>query len=243
MKLQQLIFLLLAAGQALCYLFLLSLGNLRNNIVLCEAGFFAAFILYGASLVLLKINRAEDGPAAGDSTPDTTAASSRGRTFYVAGILLFACCFRLILWLSPPSISNDIYRYVWEGKILNAGINPFSRAPADPLLEKFRDHEIYPEINHKDYTTIYPPVSLALFSLGARLSSTTRAMSMVFLAFDLLTILVLIATVRLLSIDMNRIAIYAWNPLIIMEFAGSGHLDSAGIFFCWGPCICLLTSG
>ena len=232
-KPKQFIFLLLAAGQGLCYLFLLSLGNLKENIVLCEAGFFTAFILYAASLALFKINQASEYPAprASQAHLHRAPASSPAQNFYLAGILLFACCFRIILWQSPPSISDDIYRYVWKRKILAAGINPFLHAPADPQLEKYRDHEIFPNINHKDYTTIYPPVSLFIFRMCTQLSPTIKTMNMVFIIFDLLTMLVLLFTVHSLSLDFNRIVIYAWNPLVLLEFAGSGHLDSAGIFF------------
>jgi len=200
---------------------------------LCEAGFFSAFILYAASLVLLKINQVSKCPAprASQAHLHRAPAASPARNFYLAGILFFACCFRIILWQSPPSISDDIYRYVWEGKILAAGINPFSHAPADPQLEKYRDREIFPNINHKEYTTIYPPVSLFIFSLCTQLSPTIKAMNMVFIIFDLLTMLVLLFTVHSLSMDLLRIVIYAWNPLVILEFSGSGHLDSAGIFF------------
>ena len=56
-------------------------------------------------------------------------------------------------------------------------------------------------------------------------------MNLTFLIFDVLTMVVLMLTLRSLKIDLTRIIIYAWNPLIIMEFAGSGHLDSVAIFF------------
>ena len=125
MKRKQFIFLLLAAGQGLCYLFLLSLGNLKENIVLCEAGFFTAFILYWASLALLNIK-----PAARDRATTLPAVAGQssgavpGTAFYIIIIIFCACCFRFVLWMSPPTLSDDIYRYVWEGKIFAAGVNP-----------------------------------------------------------------------------------------------------------------------
>jgi hypothetical protein len=80
-------------------------------------------------------------------------------------------------------------------------------------------------------TAIYPPLSQFIFALSAWLTSTVWGMKLAFIIFDILTICILLLTLRALSIPVTRIAIYAMNPLIIMEFAGSGHSDSAGIFF------------
>ena len=232
MKRKQFIFLLLAAGQGLCYLFLLSLGNLKENIVLCEAGFFAAFILYWASLALLHIEpAARDRAATLPAVAGQSSGAVPGTAFYIISIIFCACCFRFVLWMSPPTLSDDIYRYVWEGKIFAAGLNPFAHAPADQALYAFRDKEIFPYINHQELSTIYPPLSLFIFRLCAKLSATVAAMKMTFILFDLLTIGILFLILNAMHISPLRVIIYAWNPLVIMEFAGSGHLDSAGIFF------------
>jgi hypothetical protein len=134
------------------------------------------------------------------------------------------------MWLSPPTLSDDIYRYLWEGKLTSLGINPFEYAPDDLALEHFRDAETYPNINHKELLTIYPPLNQFIFAASAYLHPTISTLNMTFILFDLFTIAILILTLRTLTMDLNRIVIYAWNPLVIMEFAGSGHLDSAGIF-------------
>ena len=63
------------------------------------------------------------------------------------------------------------------------------------------------------------------------MSYTLFSMKLLFVCFDLATIGVLLLTLRILKIQTNRITLYALNPLVIMEFSGSGHLDSAGIFF------------
>jgi hypothetical protein len=229
---KQFLFLLLAAGQGLCYLILLALGNLKENIVWAEVWFFIAFLLYWASLAVLNIS-----PVAGDrkgiapACPGQSSGSATNTAFYITSIILCACCFRFILWLSTPSLSDDIYRYVWEGKIFAAGLNPFTHAPADQALQLFRDKEIFPSINHKELATIYPPLSLFIFRLCAHVSATVAAMKMTFILFDLLTIGTLLLILRALCIAPVKVIIYAWNPLVIMEFAGSGHLDSAGIFF------------
>ncbi len=120
---------------------------------------------------------------------------------------------------------------MWEGKLTVSGINPFAVPPEDPALAQLRDQVIYPGINRRDLAAVYPPLSQVIFALTAWLSPTLHAMKLTFIIFDVLSIGILLLTLRELTIDDTRIAIYALNPLIIMEFAGSGHSDSAGIFF------------
>ena len=71
---------------------------------------------------------------------------------------------RLMVMLSPPFLSSDLYRYVWDGRVQAAGINPYLYIPADPALAGLRDTAIFPHINRADYApTIYPPVAQAIF--------------------------------------------------------------------------------
>lgn len=205
----------LGMGQLLCYLFLVSLGDLRRNIIACEIGFFSTFLLYCTALFLLHKNRY--------ALPKSTSP--------LLIIMFFALCFRLCMWTSPPSLSDDIYRYLWEGKLVAAGINPFVHAPDDPSLFPLHDSSVFPHINHKEYLAIYPPLNQFLFALSTVIHPTISAMNMTFMLFDLLTMALLFLILRERRLDPARMIIYAWNPLVIMEFAGSGHLDSAGVFF------------
>jgi len=83
------------------------------------------------------------------------ARSSRSTLMVVIG---FAALFRLSILFAPPYLSDDIYRYVWDGRVQAAGINPYRYIPADGELVPLRDQTIYPKINRRDYAhTIYPP--------------------------------------------------------------------------------------
>ena len=83
----------------------------------------------------------------------------RGRDAKVLGIVLaVAVLGRVVALFAPDTLSDDIYRYIWDGRVQAAGINPYRYVPADQTLAPLRDAEIYPNINRKDYaTTIYPP--------------------------------------------------------------------------------------
>src|SRR6267378_3268258 len=97
--------------------------------------------------------------------------------------------FRLSLLFSPPYLSDDIYRYIWDGRVQAAGINPYRYIPADSALAQLRDKEIYPQINRKDYArTIYPPAAEALFFLTTRISETVTWMKATMVLFEALAV-------------------------------------------------------
>ncbi len=88
-------------------------------------------------------------------------------------ILVCAAGCRLVCLFSPPFLSTDIFRYVWDGQVQAAGINPYRYIPADPHLAFLRDLDIYPHINRRTYAhTIYPPGAQMLFLLITRIGAS-----------------------------------------------------------------------
>jgi hypothetical protein len=147
-------------------------------------------------------------------------------------VLAVAAVMRLVVLLAPPYLSDDINRYVWDGRVEAAGINPYRYLPADPHLAALRDETIYPHINRSDYApTIYPPVAEDIFFLGARLQPSLTAMKATLLAFELAGVVLLLSLLRDSRLPRERILIYAWHPLTLWEFAGSGHVDAAIVTF------------
>lgn len=153
-------------------------------------------------------------------------ADERGALLVIlAGALLM----RLALLFVEPYLSTDIYRYVWDGRVQWAGINPYRYMPAAPELSHLRDAAIFPNINRPDYAvTIYPPVAQAVFLAITRiLGESVVAMKLGLVAFEAMTVAALIAVLRRLGRPLTRVAIYAWHPLAIWEIAGHGHVDGA----------------
>jgi alpha-1,6-mannosyltransferase len=143
-------------------------------------------------------------------------------------VLAVAALLRLAVLLAPPYLSDDINRYVWDGRVEAAGINPYRYVPADPHLAALRDQTIFPNINRSDYApTIYPPVAEYVFFVGTRLGQSLTAMKATMVAFELLGVLLLLWLLRDLRLPRERILIYVWHPLPLWEFAGSGHVDAA----------------
>ena len=146
-------------------------------------------------------------------------------------VLLIAVLLRLGPLLLSPYLSNDIYRYVWDGWVQGAGINPYRYIPSDEALRSLRDGMIYTNINRVGYArTIYPPAAEVIYFAVTRLGDGVTGMKLAMFAFDGGTILLLLYLLRRSGTPLERVLIYAWHPLTVWEIAGSGHVDSALCF-------------
>ncbi|MEN3329611.1 MAG: hypothetical protein V7638_4418 [Acidobacteriota bacterium] len=157
-------------------------------------------------------------------------ARSSGSTLLI--VIAFAVVFRLSILFAPPYLSDDIYRYIWDGRVQAAGINPYRYIPAAPELAHLRDETIYPKINRKDWAhTIYPPVAQVVFFLTTRISESVTWMKATMLLFELVIFWAVVRLLTLLNRPRQLLLMYAWHPLVIWEFAGSGHVDAISIAF------------
>jgi alpha-1,6-mannosyltransferase len=157
--------------------------------------------------------------------------SRYARPILVVG-LLFAALFRLSIIFYPPYLSDDIYRYVWDGRVQSAGINPYRYIPADQSLANLHDDKIYPNMNRRDSAqTIYPPVAEAAFLLITRFSESVTWMKAAMIGFEAVAIWAIVQLLISFGFAPQRVLIYAWHPLAVWEFAGSGHVDALAIAF------------
>ena len=148
-------------------------------------------------------------------------------------ILIGGALFRLVLVpLDPPRLSTDVYRYIWDGRLQGAGINPYLYVPVDPRLAGLRDDYIYPNINRKEYAhTIYPPVAQIFFFVVTQVTQSVPGFKGALVLLDLVTMGLVAATLRAIGQPAERVIVYAWHPLPIFEFAGAGHIDALMICF------------
>ena len=142
-------------------------------------------------------------------------------------ILVAAAVFRITLFPLPPTLSDDINRYLWEGRIQQAGLNPYSHAPSGPQVEAFRPPDL-DSIPGKDVSAAYGPGTELLFNLAARFGRL-YVFKFTSLLFDLASLLLLVLLLRARGEPLVRVLVYGWCPLVILEFAGSAHIDSAMI--------------
>jgi len=173
------------------------------------------------------------------------AAERRGRPWTGGDLVIIgglALLFRALLAAIPPSLSDDVLRYVWDGKLINAGVNPYLYAPAAPELAQFRS-PLWEGINSKSMSTPYPPLAEALFALVYRLAPESLfGMQLMAVTFDLGVAALLITMLDRWGLDRRRVLVYAWNPLVPLQFAHSAHFDAAMILTLLGA-IFLLSGG
>jgi len=147
-------------------------------------------------------------------------------------ILGTAVLLRVIALAAPVFLSDDINRYIWDGRVQAAGINPYRYIPTDPELEPLRDPLIFPNINRNNYApTIYPPVAQMLFLMANRLGETALAVKLMFVTIEAVGIGTLLFILRATGRPPDHILLYAWHPLPVWEIAGSGHVDAAVVTF------------
>ena len=153
------------------------------------------------------------------------AARSSDRAYGVA--LGAALVFRVVAALGEPSLSDDVYRYVWDGRVQAHGVNPYRSAPDDPDLAWLADGA-HARINHPELRTIYPPLAEIAFATLGVLGLGARGFQIAFGLVDFAVVLALARLLALRGLPRERVVLYAWNPLAIVEAAGSGHVDSLG---------------
>jgi alpha-1,6-mannosyltransferase len=147
---------------------------------------------------------------------------------------------RLILLFSFPNLSDDIYRFIWDGRLIVQGQNPFDHLPAYYLEP---GHEVigltsslFQSLNSPEYFTIYPPVAQATFAFSSWLfpesiAGSALTMKLFLLAGEVGTIWLLPKLLNVFQLSPHRSLIYALNPLIIVEIMGNLHYEGAMIFF------------
>ena len=142
-------------------------------------------------------------------------------------ILGFALAMRLLLVGDEPFLSTDLYRYVWDGRVQAAGINPYLFVPADPALAALRDSAIYPHVNRADYAvTAYPPLAQMFFLAVTRIAETITTMRLAMVGCEIVIVAVLIDLLRRLNLPVTAVVAYAWHPLAIWEVANNGHVEA-----------------
>jgi alpha-1,6-mannosyltransferase len=142
-------------------------------------------------------------------------------------ILGLAIVLRAYALLFDPLLSSDIYRYVWDGGVQAAGINPYRYVPADAALAFLRDGKIFPHINRAaTAVTIYPPVAQFFFLIVTRIGENVTVMRVALLGCEAVTVTIIMLLLRRLNRPVTRVIAYLWHPLPVWEIANSGHVDA-----------------
>lgn len=148
---------------------------------------------------------------------------------------------RLALLFMLPNLSDDYFRFIWDGRLLAAGEQPFAALPREVVglpaaAAANLTPELFSKLNSPDYFTVYPPVAQFTFWLSAVFGGKSIYGSMLVLRLIQLvaeagTLWLLLKLLRNMEIPARRVLLYALNPLIILELTGNLHAEALVIFF------------
>ncbi len=150
-----------------------------------------------------------------------------------------AVLFRLVLVFALPGLSDDFYRFIWDGNLLVNGVNPFAHTPEFYMqqgMPGYLSADLFRNLNSQEYYTVYPPVSQYIYALAASLFGTqlfgnVAVMKLLLLAAEAGTFWVLLKLLGHFELSRKWLLIYALNPLIILELTGNLHFEGVMIFF------------
>lgn len=184
-------------------------------------------------------------------------------------VLFMSVIFRLTLINSKPIQESDFYRYIWDGKVVARGLDPYRYSPNEirafaecraglrsrrpewseddlEVLGKLANlrrasesnEVIFGRINHPHLATIYPLSAQGVFAMTSYLTDDswsvyahTVVLRAVIILFDLSTLVALVFLLRAMKLPAALAMAYGWSPLVIKEFAGTGHVDAVAGFF------------
>jgi hypothetical protein len=134
-----------------------------------------------------------------------------------------------------PTLSDDMFRYVWDGRVQAQGISPYRYPPNASQLSRLRDAKIYPSINRKSVVTVYPPAAEAAYALLWRIMpDNVRWFQAAMAVGGLSAGYLLVRLLRDLGRPPARVLIYLWSPLLAFETAHSAHVDGLVLPFLVG---------
>ena len=187
------------------------------------------------------------------------AVRLRSRAGVARLIVFLGIAYRLVLLPSHPIQEVDIYRYMWDGAVVAHGDNPYRFSPQDVLQARdpfgdaalasvcgVRDSsaqlaDTLSRVHYADLTTIYPPVSQAVFAAAACVLPADAPVpvrrtvtKLLIVVFDVLAMFALLLLLQYCRKPVGWLVCYAWSPLVLKEFANSGHLDSIAVAFSAG---------
>lgn len=141
-------------------------------------------------------------------------------------VLIGAVLFRLFMLPFPPLTSDDFYRYLWDGLVQHQGDNPYHHLPSSDRYANLHQLPEYTRSNSKEYHSVYPPLSQAVFYVAAAFHDWGFQAS--YIVLKLQWMLLEIAGIWALSrmVSARDLMLYAWNPLIIIAVVGQGHTEA-----------------
>jgi hypothetical protein len=150
------------------------------------------------------------------------------RRVVVIGLVL-ATVWHIEFLRLPSGADDDIHRYVWDGRLQRLGYNPYIVVPSDPAARELHTPETR-TLNNPDLPSPYPAGAQLFFRAVTAIQESTFALKVAFVVCEFAIVFVLLDVLRCTGQGQRAhlVLAYAWNPLLAIEVAGSGHIDIVG---------------
>jgi alpha-1,6-mannosyltransferase len=162
------------------------------------------------------------------------------RIFRLGDVIQMAIVVRLVVAFIPPQLSDDIYRFIWDGQLIVNHQNPLLTTP-DNLLPLLKDNTAYfthlhSKINHPQFYTCYPPLMQLVFWMSAQLGGYSMVANMIILKLiiaitDSIAVILLAKLLKQLQLPVMLVILYAFNPAVIIEGTGNAHFEVMQVCF------------
>jgi alpha-1,6-mannosyltransferase len=209
----------LGLAQLLLYLRLLLIKDFAADILGYLTIYFGIFLIYFAASLL---------------SPKMVSRSPENCVKYaLVFVLAFSVFFRVLMLFTSPTLSSDILRFAWDGRVFSHGIDPYAFKPSSVALDWLKKVPYFDAYDHKEEITPYPPVAQFIFLIGGLISGSLLGFKVISTVLDIANCLILAYLLKE-ALPNNLIGgflLYSWSPLVVLEFSSSGHIDSLPIFF------------
>ncbi len=166
------------------------------------------------------------------------ATSEFPRRVVVVGLVL-AAVWHIAFLRQPAGPDDDIHRYVWDGRLQRFGYNPYLVVPGDPAVKGLHTPETR-NLNNPDLPSPYPPGAQLFSRAVTAIRESTFAFKVAFAVCELAIVFVLLDLLRGRGEGTHLVLAFAWNPLLAIEVAGSGHIDIVGALLLVGSVAALV---
>jgi alpha-1,6-mannosyltransferase len=149
------------------------------------------------------------------------------RRVVVVGLVL-AAVWQMEFLRLPSGFDDDIHRYVWDGRLQRLGFNPYTVVPSDPAVRSLHTSETR-NLNNPDLPSPYPAGAQLFFRAVTAVDESTFALKVAFVLCEFAIVILLLDLLHRTRRGEHLVLAFAWNPLLAIEVAGSGHIDIVGV--------------
>ena len=151
-------------------------------------------------------------------------------------LIALSLFFRLLFLTSIPLLSDDFFRFIWDGHLVNLGISPFAQIPSEVQHLLPNQTLLMEGMNSPDYYSVYPPIAQYIFSISTTLfpdslMANIISMRSILILAEIGTLALLPKLLSSFNLPKFRSLLYALNPLVIVEISGNLHFEGVMIFF------------